>query len=326
MRRKRKFILPFFLAGALLIGSASAVFASSGADLIKEYEYKADTTVNPSYDAPERLKEGGKTYELTDIKYEIVRDNFIEVEKTVKLSDKNKLEKTIDHELADGSKARLTAESNISWSEATADGIIRTQEYKNRSEIPEQITGTKPGADGEEIEITLKLSDTENLSRTENFAAPATFYAPSPDATKYQFNGKTVTISGSPVWSSYKSDVKDYLGINGNDYQITGGSWSSDFTKQGDKYVRTARYTGTKTVPFFRATYTETDDTTKIYTANVKYTGTSGKAVIKAIASYDRVLGAREYIMIGVGVLILAIAAAAILFIIGKRRRRNATT
>ena len=65
--------------------------------------------------------------------------------------------------------------------------------------------------------------------------------------------------------------MKSYLGINGNTYQITGGSWTGQAVKQGDRYVRTASFSGTKQVPLFRATYQETAATTMQYQADVTY-------------------------------------------------------
>ncbi|MFR8071237.1 MAG: hypothetical protein ACLU7V_01085 [Anaerovoracaceae bacterium] len=55
--KKKNRCFSFFIAGALLIGSASFAFAEAKADLIKEYEYEAENVRDLSYDAPEELKE-----------------------------------------------------------------------------------------------------------------------------------------------------------------------------------------------------------------------------------------------------------------------------
>ena len=317
-------ILSFFIGGALLFSSASIVFAAE-ADLIREYEFEAKNVDNLSYEAQEEIKEDGKTYRLIDIEYEIIKNNEIEVKKSVKTSDKEKYEKNIDYKLSNGKTVKLKAlEKDISWQESSGDEIVKTQEYKNRNDIPQSIKDKKFGFEGEDMEITLKLKSVDNISKTENFSAPATFYTPVKGGSVYRFNGKIVTIGGnSPMWSNYKEDVKDYLGLNGNTYVITGGSWSDDYMVSGDQYVRHATYTGTKVIPLYKATFTETADTTKIYTADITYTGKDGNAKVKAIVSYEKIMGIREYIIIGAGIIVLALLVAAIIYVISKRRQEG---
>lgn len=322
--KKKNRCFSFFIAGALLIGSASFAFAEAKADLIKEYEYEAENVRDLSYDAPEELKEEGKTYRLLSVEYEVIKDNEIKVMKHVETSDRDDFDREIKHELPSGKTVTLKAEDDISWKEKTVDAVTVTQEYKSRSDVPQQITSQKESEDGEMVDITLALSGIEDYSRKKAFSAPATFYTPVRGGSMYRFNGKVVTITGgSPVWSGYQADVKEYLGLNGNEYAVTGGSWSDGYTLSGGQYVRHATFTGTKSVPLYRATFTETDDTAKVYTAEIAYAGLDGKAKIKAIASYEKVLGVREYIMIGAGILVLALLIAAAIYLIGRRRKRE---
>ena len=113
--------------------------------------------------------------------------------------------------------------------------------------------------------------------------------------------------------------MKSYLGINGNTYQITGGSWTGQAVKQGDRYVRTASFSGTKQVPLFRATYQETAATTMQYQADVTYTYLTATAT----ATYEPVINIAKIIAVGAGIAILIAAIIALLVLLAKRRKRK---
>lgn len=327
MKKKKHAFFSFFIAGVLLIGSTSAAFADSKAELKKEYEFTVKNADHLEYDAPEKIKENGKTYKLLNIKYEIVEDNIVEITKRVKTSDKNDFPRTIK-ERVNGKILTLTAKTEApQWKEVKADSVIKTQEYGSRAEIPQTIEETKIGSDGKQKAITLEFTGVENRFRTETFSAPAKFYSATKGGEKYSFNGKIVKVSGSsPTWNGYKDDVKDYLGVKGNsNYTIEGARWTSSSKPVGEQYVRTATYVGIKVVPLYVATFTESEATAKAYTADVTYAAIDPELEIKAkvIATYDRIIGMREIIMIGGGVAVLAIAAAAIIFFLHRRKRSN---
>lgn len=308
----------------LLICSTSFVFAAN--NIVREYEFKAVDPDNLKYDVPEKVTEDGKTYKFQNVKYEIIEGQTIEVTERVRTNDKEDYAKSIEHKLPSGKTVTLYAEDGISWKEDEAEGIVRTQEYRSQNDIPQSIIDTKPEGNGNETEITLTLSGVESYSRTESFQAPATFYTPVRGGSMYQFNGKVVTINnGNPVWSGYQDDVKDYLGLNGNTYSITGGNWSDDYTLTGGQYVRHATYIGTRSVPRYRATFTETDATTTVYTADVTYSGIDPdkEVTAKAIVTYERGIGTREIIFIGAGIVIIALAVASILLFISRRKKKH---
>ena len=316
MQKYRKWITVMCVL-FMMLGSTSAVFGKS--QIVKTYDFHPKTASNLTYDAPKTITEDGKKYELTDVSYKINKKKTIEKVQTITTRSKDDYPKTLTETIS-GKEVTLKATGDVDWKEVRSEGVIRTQEYKRQRDIPKTIKSTRTDADGNQMDITLELTDTENASRTEKFSAPAKFYSPSPDGKLYMFNGKRVQIDGStPTWSGYAADVKSYLGVNGNNYQITGGSWTGQAVKQGDRYVRTASFSGTKQVPLFRATYQETADTTLQYQADVTYTYLTATAT----ATYEPVINIAKIIAVGAGIAILIAAIIALLVLLAKRRKRK---
>ena len=300
----------------MIFGSTSTAFAKETNEVMKTYTFHPESKSNLKYDVPQKIDKDGKEYKLKDVKYKINDKKSKEVTKSVTSISKEKYPKTLTDTVS-GREVTLVAETP-QWKEVNAEGLIKTIEYKNESDIPQTIKDSKPSSDGSQIEITMQLTGTEALSKTEEFSAPARFYSPYPDSTQYMFNGKIVELSGnSPEWGNYKADVKEYLGLNGNTYQISSGSWTSQPVLQGDQYVRTASFTGTKQVPFYRATYKETADTTRQYTADITYSYITAEAV----AVYEPVKDTAIDKIIAV--LVFAIAVSLIIFFLKKREKKS---
>ncbi len=314
MNKKRKITIFLFVL-LLIFGSTSTAFAKETNEITKTYTFYPESKSNLKYDVPQKINKDGKEYELKDVEYKINDKKSKEVTKSV-TSRSKKYPKTLKDTVS-GTEVTLVAETP-QWKEVNAEGLIKTIEYKNESDIPQTIKDSKPSSDGTQIEITMQLAGTEALSRTEEFSAPAKFYSPYPDSTQYMFNGKIVELSvNSPEWGDYKADVKAYLGLNGNTYQISSGRWTSQPVKQGDQYVRTASFTGTKQVPFYRATYKETADTTRQYTADITYSYITAEAV----AVYEPVKDTAIDKIIAV--LVFAIAVSLIIFFLKKREKKS---
>lgn len=297
----------------MILGSTSMAFGKS--QIVKTYDFHPKTAYKMNYDAPKTITEDGKKYELKDITCKINKEKSIEKVQTITTKSKDEYPKTITE-----NDVTLKATGDVNWKEVTSEGVIRTQEYKKQSDIPKMIKSTRPDADGNPIDITLELTNTENVSRTEKFSAPAKFYSPTADGKLYMFNGKRVQIDGgSPTWSGYAADVKSYLGINGNDYKVTGGSWTGQAVKQGNRYVRTASFSGTKQVPLFRATYQETADTTTSYQADITYTYLTATATAVYEPAFDLV----KMIAVGAGIAVLVAAVIALLVLLSKKRKKK---
>lgn len=308
MNKRNKIIVLLMVMILLVVsGAGTSVFGAS--QLKKEYKFYPDSENHLEYNVPKTLEKDGKTYNLIDVTYRV--DDTIRISQKVTTKDKDypkNITKTVK-----GEQVVLTAnEDNIKW-EKKVDSVKRVQEYKNRGDIPDSIDATK-----NDKKIKLELINIEDTSKNENFAAPAKFYAPNPNETVYKFNGKIVTIKGkTPTWAGYKEDVKSYLGLKGNTYSVTGGKWTSEFKKDGDMYIRTATYTGSKIVPVYRATFVETADTSTTYTAEIEY----DRIAATAVATYETKSSLGKIIAIGAGAAILIALIIALLYLIAKRHR-----
>lgn len=318
IKRTVKRITSLTLLGVLLItSSTSLVFGAS--QITKTYDFNPESETYLHYEVPKTIKERGKEYKLKDVNYAINEEQTIRETKKIKTIDKEKYPKTITKKV-NGETYILTAPADINWKETSYDEVTKVQEFLNKNDIPQQINSTKKDENDEDIDIVLNLTDVREKTRTESFTAPAKFYSYVKEHNEYVFNGKTVVVSNSsPTWSGYKDDVKEYLGLNGSQYVITGGKWTSELTASGDKFVRTASYTGTRTVPLYEATFVESDETSKGYTADVTYS----YLVATATAVYEPAFSKAAIIAIGAGVVILIIGLICILYTIAKRKRED---
>ena len=104
-----------------------------------------------------------------------------------------------------------------------------------------------------------------------------------------------------------------------SEYRITGGSWTSSRVS-GNTLIRTARFTGTSNVCDYTATYVDGSDADG-YTANAVYLS---PYKVKAIATYEQAgLTTMQKVLIGAGILILAIVIALILYFLKRKKRED---
>lgn len=202
-----------------------------------------------------------------------------------------------------------------------------TREYASKSEIPNSVA-SQVDENGKIINVTCNRSDIKTKSKVVSFSAPAKFYG-YPDSKVFSFNGKRLRItSNNPVWNGYKNDVSKYLGDKGS-YNITGARWSTNMKPYQDMYVREARFTGTKVVPFYEATYVESNATRNLYEATVTYEGIDPNQKLEAEANVtykivDTGLSTIQKVLIAAASILILIAVILfILFILKKRRKED---
>lgn len=256
--------------------------------ITKTYKFDTNSKDNLSYNAPKEIKDGDKTYMLDEdkeIEYKIVKDNKISIKKNVKVKNKEDIAKEIKHKTDNGYVILKLKEGDegIEWKSIYRSPKVMTREYASKSEIPNSVA-SQVDENGKIINVTCNRSDIKTKSKVVSFSAPAKFYG-YPDSNVFSFNGKRVRItSNNPVWNGYKNDVSKYLGDKGS-YNITGARWSTNMKPYQDMYVREARFTGTKTVPYYEATYVESDASRGMYETTVTYEGVDSNQKIEAEAT-----------------------------------------
>ena len=306
------FILMLVMLQALPIYAAE----NNKGDITKTYTYISKDKYGKDKDIAKHITDGGKPYRLKDVKYEV---EPLRLKRDIKTGADKKFDKNIKAEV-EGKEFSFVSSADIKWiKEAERKEITKDVEYINRADIPKEI---------QEGDYTLKLNTVEEKSRSENFTAPALFISYSKDATEYYFNGKRVSIGSVPVWEGYAKDINEYLGVNGANYLITGGSFTGENLPSGSAdghYERTAIYSGTRQVPYYLANFNYSgDDLENVsYKASVLYTSTDGYKV-KATACYEKEgMSLKQKILVfSAGILVLAVAAA-IVIVLAKRKKKE---
>lgn len=321
-----KKVLIYCLLAALIIASTTIAFAGSGSDnLVKEFEYKTKKGEDVKKKVPKEIEVKNKKYELKKIEDVRYKPN-ISVKKRQEVSDKGAYPKTIEYKTKEGKIVTLKAdEKSIKWEESNREPKVVHETYRNRNDIPNVISITAK-VNNENIEAEASCTDIKEVTKTENFSMPATFYGVY-GSPYYSYNGKTVRVDeGSPTWSGYKADISRNLNLAGGS-DIKSAGWSTNEINRGEgTFTRHAVYTGTRPMTAYNATFTETDKTTKIYTADITYEDTDSgilKAGVKALYSPAGFLSLGAIIGIGAGILALALLTVAVLYVLSKKRKNT---
>ena len=191
-------------------------------------------------------------------------------------------------------------------------------EYQSRADIKKAITKDN---------ITYSLEQVSQNSKIEDFKAPAIFTKYGIDSKEYIFNGKRVVVEDSPAWQGYENDIKDYLGINGNSYSITGGRFITGnilVDEAEEKYERKAEFYGRKSVPVYTAKYVFEDEKTSSK-GEVTY-GIKGAKKIEKTLIYEEVqkkITLKEILAYGAGILVVSLGIGYILYILAKKNKKR---
>ena len=302
------------LTGLLVLLCAMPnVAMAADTTVTRSYPFESATQENPHYTVPETVEEGGKTYTLASVEYEVKEHREpVTVVRTIVTGDPNDYPKEITETL-DGASRTLTAQTPT-W--ATGESRTVMQEYASESEVPQSLT-----VDG----VRLPLASVTAGTKTEAFSAPAVFQTSNPASRLYAIGDTVVTVGDDPLWDGWQAVMTEYLGLSGGSYTLTGGSWDGDFQQEGDNYTRMAIYTGTRQTPVWTATY----QTEPEYTAEITYTDSQypdGLYEMEAVATYtiqDTGSVLEAILKVGAGVLVVALAAATLIFMLRKKNNKK---
>ena len=305
-RNKFKIFLSMLL---IVLFSTTCIFANSDKEKTYLVEYiggRDDTK------AEKRLKEKGKEYVLKDVK---VNEKPFEIKKNVTKDEKGEYPKEIKYWYK-GKVYKLKAlKENFKEEKEKREEYI---EYRSRADIKNAITKDN---------LIYSLEQVSQNSKTEDFKAPAVFTKYGIDSNEYIFNGKRVVVDDSPAWQGYENDIKDYLGINGNSYSITGGRFTSGnilVDEAEEKYERKAEFYGRKSVPVYTAKYVFEDEKTSSK-GEVTY-GIKGAKKIEKTLIYEEVqkkITLKEILAYGAGILVVSLGIGYILYILAKKNKKR---
>ena len=318
MKSKANKIISLSFA-AIMIFSSAAISYGASKDITKTNIFYSKTK-NYEYAAQEEIQQDGKTYKLKDIKYKLVADKGAET-KNVKLENltEEKVPSTKSFEI-DGKKVTFTLDKDATKFEKNKkEG---TYVYTARDPKSFKADQTRAVKDQNGNTFTGKL---ESVTKGAIYRKPITIDGEFRGAvgTQYFYFANTGTLwpynANAPVWNGYQSDILTYLNLDASAYRITGGRWTRARVS-GNTLIRTARFTGSSTVCDYTAKYVDGSDSDG-YTANAVYLS---PYKVKAIATYEQAgLTTVQKVLIGAGILILAIVIALILYFLKRKKREE---
>lgn len=318
MKSKANKIVSLFFALIMVFVSTALSYAAN-TDITKTDIFYSKTK-NYNYAADKEIRQNGKTYKLKNIKYELVADKGAEI-KNVKLENltEEKAPGTKNFKVKGKKVAFILDKDNTKFEKNKKEGIYVYSARDPKNFKADQTRAVKD-KDGNTFTGTLA-----SVSKGAIYRKPITIDGEfrGDVGSQYFYFANTGTLwpynATAPVWNGYQADILNYLNLDASAYRITGGSWTSSRVS-GNTLIRTARFTGTSNVCDYTATYEDGTDADG-YTANAVYLS---PYKVKAIATYEQAgLTTMQKVLIGAGILVLAIAIALILYFLKRKKREE---
>lgn len=330
--KKGKAIFSFLLIGCLLMSPLRA--AAAEAELQKTVMLTASDEADYKKQAEEafamELKEGGKKYERTEIRYEIVSTEYLDKkEKTVEL--KKEPEKEIKENGVTYTLEKTDKEDKV-IQEAAEQTVTAYDDYDTQitaSDVPATKTVTATNdVTGEAESVTCSFTEiTPAGVRTVENVMTITFS--NYDAAYYEWNGNYIARNDEiPPLSGYEDQLLAQAGADEGSV-ITGYRYSGDpYTIDGVVY-RDAAATVRQDIQMYRANYvgkiTTPEEKESVYTAIYSTPDTEGavELTVKAVASYVEKPSILPYIFAGAGILVLVGLIVAVLITLSKKKKEQ---
>lgn len=318
MKSKANKIVSLFFALIMVFVSTALSYAAN-TDITKTDIFYSKTK-DYNYAADKEIRQNGKTYKLKNIKYELVADKGAEI-KNVKLENltEEKAPGTKNFKVKGKKVAFILDKDNTKFEKNKKEGIYVYSARDPKNFKADQTRAVKD-KDGNTFTGTL-----ESVSKGAVYRKPITIDGEfrGDVGSQYFYFANTGTLwpynASAPVWNGYQADILNYLNLDASAYRITSGSWTGSRVS-GNTLIRTARFIGTSNVCDYTATYVDGTDGDG-YTANAVYLS---PYKVKAIATYEQAgLTTMQKVLIGAGILVLAIAIALILYFLKRKKREE---
>jgi len=263
-------------------------FAYAEDVITREYEFQ---TSNPRYESytvenigsgdleeiPATVENGFFTVKhVTDIKIKLLSEEVPEKIIYEKLIEKKLPENT--GTIQSGEKELSLLETN--WEEekrGKASGTLTKKGYDNEPEFPDTKVLTVTLTDGSEISTIGKLKDVRvsGASYSKDFSVSAKFIG-DPDVSHYDLEGTLIPNNpATPEFKGFEEIILSHFGMNPDRYNITSGTWTTDYVEEDGVIVRYAEFSGRSLANDWTAYYEEdltaSSPSPYIYTATCYY-------------------------------------------------------
>lgn len=279
-------------------------------------------------DVPSDIEIEGKTYHATAVDTKIAKEYArVEEKRTFTDTSQSELPKTVKK---DGIQLKLENDS-IEEAVIVRDAVTGSHTWTGCSsepDIPESLELTTDSG----LTVTGYLQDVES-HRSDTLAEyefPATFIGDA-DCQYYEINGKRIPNTfTAPTFEGYEEEILAYLNLSDDDYDITGGSWTSDYVQENGQTVRHAIFICSADVltdytAYYEENLTEaspgysTTDITAVYSNGIEDT----EYDITVVVEYEKDnLTTKQIILFtGAALLIMAGLISCILMLIRRKKK-----
>ncbi|MGO5549726.1 hypothetical protein ACTQW9_10680 [Lachnospiraceae bacterium LCP19S3_B12] len=346
MKRKNRELQGLALC-SLCLALALPVYADNR-ELIKTERYTIQAKEG-AYERnelfPETVTEDGKAWQLTDVTYEVEDTRPVTEEETMEqivTSDPVPASEDLrppEHFTKDEILWELT---DVSYTdtllrEAHTQAVEAQETYEPGIE-PETILQTKDvtvtdEVTGEEITVSCDLYRVEESGRQTVYnTLPLVFYEY--DAGGYLFAGQIIVPNDqAPALAGYETALLEEAGYDPAVWTVTGYSWSGEPYYLDGQLIREGSASIQSRQPVYTAYYSgsiQTEEEKGVY-YTAAYIGIKKQEIpgqmeytVLATAHYARVTeNVWKSLVIGLGVVVLAVLAILILYILAKKRRER---
>lgn len=280
-------------------------------------------------DVPAVIEKDGKTYKAVSVTAEVVKEEKrVEVKRTFTDAAKADLPKSVKK---NGVKLKLEKD-NVKETLVVREAVTGSHSWtgcNKEPDIPESLTLTTDS--GLEVTAYLQNVESRHSDMLAEYEFPATFIGDE-DCQYYVINGKRIPNTfEEPTFEGYEEEILTYLNLPADDYDITGGSWTSGYVTEDGQTVRHAVFTCSADVltdytAYYAENLTEASpayartDITAVYSNGIE----DVEYDVQVVVEYEKEgLTTKQIVMIATGMVILALLCVLILFVIKRKKKEE---
>ena len=330
MTGKNKLIL-MILIFAFTVASGTFAYAENSDVIVKQKTYKTKKTPYKKIEYQQYITDKGKKYQLKDVRYKVTdKEPILKTNvKKITVRTKNKPKKTVvqnnvTYRLINTIIQRKNKEK---YNGRVVNGYLVFDNKEEALNAPDKHVFTANGATARCSKINMVM---EKSSSWRSSYIDYTFTSTSKDY--YEWNGNQIDGNSSNPLKGYDNQILKSIGADKKSYRIGNTYWKGKARKKNGVYSRILRVEVQKKVPHYRVNYKGHSKGTVV--ATITYVSTykgktkvkSGKYIyeITATAVYKEQIKRKSKpipLMLTMGIIVLSIVIAGVLFIIFLKPR-----